>query len=162
MPWFPQKSVSDSLSFPPSTLYSTHVSPLFSRFLFLFLFSYNLFTSPFCLFPLLCSFLLWSFFYFNFKNWTPPKTKALTCLLGWVSTFISASLSFSLLHFLIFTLSLSLSLLVLGFDLKQAFWFGLLWLKGMLCSRKMFSFLVRKDIKKVLKRKDSDAGHKGN
>ncbi|XP_030953232.1 nucleotide-sugar uncharacterized transporter 1 [Quercus lobata] len=31
----------------------------------------------------------------------------------------------------------------------------------MLCSRKMFSFLVRKDIKKVLKRKDSDAGHKG-
>lgn len=31
----------------------------------------------------------------------------------------------------------------------------------MLCSRKMFNFLLRKDIRKILKRKDSDAGQKG-
>ncbi|XP_059461203.1 nucleotide-sugar uncharacterized transporter 1 [Corylus avellana] len=31
----------------------------------------------------------------------------------------------------------------------------------MLCSRKMFNFFVRKDIRKILKRKDSDAGQKG-
>lgn len=31
-----------------------------------------------------------------------------------------------------------------------------------LCSGKMFDFLRRKDIRKILKRKDSDAGQKGN
>lgn len=31
----------------------------------------------------------------------------------------------------------------------------------MLCSRKMFNFLVRKDVRKILKRKDSDAGQRG-
>ncbi|KAF3452716.1 hypothetical protein FNV43_RR03149 [Rhamnella rubrinervis] len=31
----------------------------------------------------------------------------------------------------------------------------------MLCSRKMFDFLLRKDVRKILKRKDSDAGQKG-
>lgn len=36
--------------------------------------------------------------------------------------------------------------------------------EGMLSlgSRKMFNFFVRKDIRKILKRKDSDAGQKGN
>lgn len=33
--------------------------------------------------------------------------------------------------------------------------------RGMLCSRKMFNFLIRKDIRKILKRKDSDAGERG-
>ncbi|RVW28503.1 Nucleotide-sugar uncharacterized transporter 2 [Vitis vinifera] len=31
----------------------------------------------------------------------------------------------------------------------------------MLCSRKMLNFLIRKDVRKILKRKDSDAGEKG-
>ncbi|EOY32101.1 Nucleotide/sugar transporter family protein isoform 1 [Theobroma cacao] len=31
----------------------------------------------------------------------------------------------------------------------------------MLCSREIFSFLVRKDVRKILKRKDSDAGERG-
>ncbi|KAA8522730.1 hypothetical protein F0562_009108 [Nyssa sinensis] len=31
----------------------------------------------------------------------------------------------------------------------------------MLCSRKMFNFLIRKDVRKILKRKDSDAGERG-
>ncbi|XP_022754030.1 nucleotide-sugar uncharacterized transporter 1-like [Durio zibethinus] len=31
----------------------------------------------------------------------------------------------------------------------------------MLCSREIFNFLVRKDVRKILKRKDSDAGEKG-
>ncbi|KAK9097442.1 hypothetical protein Sjap_022939 [Stephania japonica] len=31
----------------------------------------------------------------------------------------------------------------------------------MLCSRKMFNFFVRKDVRKILKRKDSDAGERG-
>ncbi|KAK8477878.1 hypothetical protein V6N11_000309 [Hibiscus sabdariffa] len=31
----------------------------------------------------------------------------------------------------------------------------------MLCSREIFKFLVRKDVRKILKRKDSDAGERG-
>ncbi|XP_042498518.1 nucleotide-sugar uncharacterized transporter 2-like [Macadamia integrifolia] len=31
----------------------------------------------------------------------------------------------------------------------------------MLCSRKMFNFFIRKDVRKILKRKDSDAGERG-
>ena len=34
--------------------------------------------------------------------------------------------------------------------------------KGMLCSMKMFNLLTRKDVRKILKRKDSDAGERGN
>ncbi|KAA3490182.1 putative membrane protein isoform X1 [Gossypium australe] len=30
----------------------------------------------------------------------------------------------------------------------------------MLCSREIFNFLIRKDVKKILKRKDSDAGQR--
>ncbi|CAL5328592.1 unnamed protein product [Camellia sinensis] len=33
--------------------------------------------------------------------------------------------------------------------------------KGMVIPRKMFNFLVRKDVRKILKRKDSDAGERG-
>lgn len=32
----------------------------------------------------------------------------------------------------------------------------------MLGSKAMFSFLTRKDVRKILKRKDSDAGERGN
>lgn len=34
-------------------------------------------------------------------------------------------------------------------------------LRRMLCSRKVMNFLVRKDVRKILKRKDSDAGERG-
>lgn len=71
----------------------------------------------------------------------------------------------------LFTFSLRLShlevLLLCGFRLKPriqscfiSVWEREFW-GGMLCSRKMFDFLLRKDVRKILKRKDSDAGEKG-
>ena len=159
MPWFLKNLCPTAWVFRHQRLTRPTCPLSFRDFCSCFCFLIIYLLPPFVFLHCSLLFLLWSSFYF--KNSSKDQSFNLFAGLGIYFSFLHHSLSLSLSS--IFDYSLCLSLFLSWVLIwSKAFWFGLLWLKGMLCSRKMFSFLVRKDIKKVLKRKDSDAGHKGN